>query len=563
MTMLTSNKEALLDLLRTNNASNYLQRRSSNKYVAALHELLSGLGFGQELRPEQVRDMEYYGEETIRAIRSFASRNRLSADGMAVPPDLLHLMIMRSDAIEGLQLLQRSIANRQAELAFNLDDPTHFGTQQLRILLENLDIFEENVRYGLNLYAQGKGLYATYQLTDPLAQSILSDLTPYYGTGLNLNPAEIAGGDNNNNNNNNYNDLDPLPVPLPELEVVIMPDFVTVTDGRVQVQFKKHYPIGISTGGSHSITRFINENRDKLIGLDLSPSAIAVMQGVSLNEGSFDGINTYDRGFLSMGIFQWTLGQEDREGELPALLKKIKSYYPATYRTFFNAHDIDVSESTNTTYGYLTFKGSPVSNRLLKDLFREPRMAYRFWRAAQEPDVQAVQIEHAISRLKNFYWKESNSVMGYSLNKLITSSYGVALLLDNHVNRPSWVAKCVEQAMLNAGLYTDPAYWTSQEEQTLINTYLAVRETYSENTTAPMTAARKRANKMYEGVQQGWLSMERGSFQMSTTDLAIRSSALQPLSYEAPSTAAFAKEVLPPPFYTQEDYPDIRMEINQ
>ena len=68
---------------------------------------------------------------------------------------------------------------------------------------------------------------------------------------------------------------------------------------------------------------------------------------------------------------------------------------------------------------------------------------------------------------------------------------------------------------------------------------------------------------MYEGVQQGWLSMERGSFQMSTTDLAIRSSALQPLSYEAPSTAAFAKEVLPPPFYTQEDYPDIRMEINQ
>ena len=79
-------------------------------------------------------------------------------------------------------------------------------------------------------------------------------------------------------------------------------------------------------------------------------------------------------------------------------------------------------------------------------------MAYRFWRAAQEPDVQAVQIEHAISRLKNFYWKESNSVMGYSLNKVITSSYGVALLLDNHVNRPSWVAKCVEQAMLNAVL---------------------------------------------------------------------------------------------------------------
>ena len=553
MTILTSNKEALFDLLRTNNASTYLQLRSSNKYVIALHDLLNGLGFGQVSQPGRALDMEYYGEETIQAVRSFAFQNRLSSDGVAVAPEVLHLMLMRSDAIAGLQLLQRSVANGQIEMAFNLDDPNNFGAQQLRILLENLEIFEEDLRYGLSLYAREKGQLTAYQLTRPLAQSILSDLTPCYGKGLNFNP--VAPGSDG--------DLQPLPSPGSELEIVFAADFVAVSDGKVQVRFKKHTPVGVSTGGAHAITQFIDAYSEKLISLDLSPSAIAVMKAVSLNEGSFDGINTYDRGFLSLGIFQWTLGQDERMGELPALLKKIKAYYPATYQEFFRGFGIDVTEDTNTTYGYLTLNGAPAGTPPLKDLFREPGVAFRFWRAAQEPDVQAVQIEHAISRLKNFYWKDTHTAMGYSLNKLITSSYGVALLLDNHVNRPSWVARCVEQAMLNAGLSGDPAFWTDQEEQLLINAYLTVRDTYSENTTAPMTAARKRADRMYEGVRQGWLSVGRGSFQMTTTDLAIRSSVLQPLSYGVPVTAVVPKEVPPPSFYVQEDYPDIRMEINE
>ena len=551
MPMLTSNKEALLDLLRTNNAENYLQRRSNNKYVAAMHDLLNKLGFEKELQLDKIENIEYYGEETTYAVRVFAFRNSLPSDGMGVPPVLLHLMIMRSDAIEGLRLLERYVSNGQTDAAFNLDDPNSFGAQQLRILLENLDIFEEDLRYGLSLYAQQKGHSTSFQLTRPLAQSILSDLTPCYGKALNFEQGAI--------------DEPNIPGELsrPDLDIVVSSDFVAVSDGQVQVQFKKHLPIGVSTSGFRSIAQFFNGNDDRLFNLDLSPSAIAVMKAVSLNEGKFDGINTYDRGFLSMGIFQWTLGQDDRMGELPALLKKIKSFFPGTFQSYFSTHGIDVSPDTNTTYGYLTLNGQPAGLPQLKDLFRDPKVAFRFWKAAQHPDVQATQIEHAISRLKNFYWKDSYAAMGYPLNKLITSSYGVALLLDNHVNRPSWVGKCVEQAMISAGLSSDPGFWTDQDELTLINAYLAVRESYTENTTAPMTASRKRAEKMYEGVLQGWLSIQRGTFQISTTDLAIRSSVLQPLAYEAPTAViSTAREVAPPPFYKPADYPDIQMEIN-
>lgn len=41
------NTEPLLDLLRTNSVSNYLVRRTQNKYVAALRELLQELGHGK------------------------------------------------------------------------------------------------------------------------------------------------------------------------------------------------------------------------------------------------------------------------------------------------------------------------------------------------------------------------------------------------------------------------------------------------------------------------------------------------------------------------------------
>jgi hypothetical protein len=553
MPLLAANKEALLDLLRTNNADNFLQRRSNNQYVAALHELLNVLGYSKELQYDRNPHHSFYGDETIQAIRAFASRNRAQSDGMGVSPVLLHLMLQRYAAIEGLLLLQRALANQDLSAAFNLEDPENFGTRQLNVLLENLDIFEEDVRFGINVYARQKGQPSTYQLTVPIARSILEDLKPCYGQGLQFTE-----------NPTNPGPTEPIPGRIiAELDIVIAPDFVAVSDGTIQVRFKKHSPIGLSTGGSHSITRFINDYAGQLASLELSPSAIAVMKAVSLNEGSFDSINTYDKGFLSIGIFQWTLGQDNRMGELPALLKKIKSFYPGTFQTFFGAYDLDVSVDTNTTYGYLTHRGVPMGMPLQKDMFREPSYAFRFWRAAQEPDVQAVQVEHALSRLKNFYWKDTYTAMGFTLNKLITSSYGVALLLDNHVNRPSWVAKCVEQAMLNTGLTTNPMFWTDQEESTLINAYLSVRETYTENTTSAMTSAGRRAEKMYEGVRQGWLSTERGSFQMGTADLAIRSSVLMPLSYEAPSSAAAAsKEVPPPPFYSPSDYPDIIMEIN-
>ncbi|MEO0339770.1 MAG: hypothetical protein AAF242_11200, partial [Bacteroidota bacterium] len=275
------------------------------------------------------------------------------------------------------------------------------------------------------------------------------------------------------------------------------------------------------------------------------------VKSVARNEGNLDAINTYDRGFVSLGIYQWTLGTGDKAGELAALLKKVKSFYPHTFRIFFQNFGIDIAEDTNTTYGYLTYNGRRMSSEFLKNQFREPDWAFRFWRAAQNVDVQSVEIKHALARLNNFYWKDSFKVLGYGLNRVITSSYGVALLLDNHVNRPSWVGNCVEMAMLNTGLRSNPEEWTDAQEARLLEEYLAVRANYSENGYPPMTKAKERARGMQADLRNGYLSTQRGSFQV--IDAALR-------SYDEIGAAATPDSVIPPPFYAQNDYPDIEID---
>lgn len=547
------NKEPLLDLLRTNTVSRYLARRSQNPFISKLRELLNSLGFGNEVQWGRLGPSDYFGNETTAGVRAFCARNRIPFDGMNVTAVILSKMIQRQDALEGLTLLQRSQKAQSLQAAFNLSDPLNYGAQQLSILLENLDIYEPHIGTGLRVYAQQRGIpYLNNQLSDEIARSLIADLSPTYGDLLNLQTAP-----------------DTLANPSPELlpirdglKIVEQDMYVTVSDGSRQIDFRKHTQGGLFTVGYLSIERFVDGNQVKLGQLfNLTPSALAVVKAVAENEGKLDGINTYDSGFLSFGIFQWNLGSREARGELPALLKKVKAQYPATFSTYYNAFGIDISEDTDTTLGFITFNGAVVNMSDYKNQFREPKWAFRFWRAGQESEVQAIQVEHAIGRLKNFYWKPEYAISGYSLNQIITSSFGVALLLDNHVNRPAWVGKCLELGIQQSGVPMAPETWGDQEEQRVLAAYLNVRETYQERQTRPMTESRLRAEKIYRKVQEGKLSDRRGSFQIS--EMAMRSTDGAPTPYDFPAglnRSGSKNAVLPPPFYAPQDYPVLENE---
>lgn len=302
--------------------------------------------------------------------------------------------------------------------------------------------------------------------------------------------------------------------------------------------FKK-FKRGVYTVGKHRPADFIEKNPGQLKSIGLTDSLMRIIAAVSMNEGNLEAINTWDDSFLTFGMFQWTIGQGDGKGELPALIKQIKEVNPLAFNNYFGQYGLDVSDThTDKVYGHFTHNYLLVDHPSKKEKLRAEEWAQRFWEAGQDPTVQAVQVKHAASRLWTFYWKTGKAPVTYRMSDLVSSELGVALLLDNHVNRPGYVRTCLERALVQTGLQA-PENWGTEEEQKLLLAYLDIRRTHGK---FPMTHARERADRMFSLQKEGKLSPERGSFQFS--DVIPR--------------GMFDAGAKLPPQYRDEDYPDIQ-----
>ena len=276
--------------------------------------------------------------------------------------------------------------------------------------------------------------------------------------------------------------------------------------GRDSVRFTK-FKKGVYVIGNHQPLDFINASRASLKDLGLTDSAINIMVAVSENEGNLDAVNTWDNAFITFGMFQWTAGTGGDPGELPALVKKIKDADEAVFWNCYGQYGLDIV-NTGRVAGYFTIDGKKIATPADKEWLRTHEYAYYFWLSGQDPIVQSIEIEHALSRLANFYRSNAYRVKGHLIADLITSEYGVGLILDNHVNRPGYVKPSLEKAMDQTGL-SDPIGWGTEEEGKLIDAYLKIRETHGRY---PMTHARKRADVTRKYLDTGTISGERGSF---------------------------------------------------
>lgn len=321
---------------------------------------------------------------------------------------------------------------------------------------------------------------------------------------------------------------------------------IVITDGQETGKFSRYTNSsrgweGWYTGGKRPIHEFIQAEEELLKDLEMSKSSQNLLQAVSENEGKLEAINAYDGAFLSFGIFQWTLGTRDNVGELPALLKKLKETYPDTFQQYFGRYGIGIGEETNGLTGYITLNDQLINTRALKEQFRSKEWVYRFWRAGLDPKVQAIEVQHALSRLNSFYWRYK--VHGHTLNKIITSEYGVALLLDNHVNLPGLVRRALRAAMNETGL-KDPTNWGTEEERKVLDAYIKHRATRVEGV-GPMYDAINRAKRTAAYLNKQVISDERGSFRFTDT----RSRSME-------------NHVPMPRGLNQDDYPDLEEAID-
>ena len=272
----------------------------------------------------------------------------------------------------------------------------------------------------------------------------------------------------------------------------------------------KLFRLGLYRVGTNETEDFIDANAALLADLKLSSSEINTLLATSENEGNLDAINTWDNSYLSFGMFQWTAGSGVNKGELPALLKLIKSHHPTEFQTYFGQYGLDVTADTSLTSGMFSLNGNRMDTVAEKSVLRQNIWAYRFAMAGFSPKVCAVEVLHAINRFNRFYFTRSASLGNFTLFQLLSSEYAASLLLDNHVNRPGYVFKCVALAISQLKMtFQQVANGDNSVEQKVITQYLKVRATYGRS---PMTDANTRAKVTQQFVAQGKISNQKGSF---------------------------------------------------
>lgn len=490
--------------------SSLKQGSSAEQAIKALQTVLHWLGFDKELNWKKYGADGAYGNSTSTAVAAFASLNGSTAKGSRVTQPLLQKILDRYDILEELKQLAEDLDKNRVEKHYRFRGNDKLRIASLQTLLNESgfgrelkwDKYGADGDYGRSTVAavaafakkQGdntKGYILTTQLAGIMVSQISSSLGGDWKT-----PAPVGS----------------LIADKLEIKTVLgnqNRQFVKVSNGIRSKQFGK-FRKGLFTNGNHKPLDFMQSHASELDALKLSRPEINVMVAVAENEGRLDAINTWDNAFLSFGMFQWTAGAATSKGELPALLARINREDPDLFEKYFGRHDLGVSDiSSGLTHGRFSISGNKLKTAASKETLRKANWAFIFWFAGQDPAIQAIEVKHAVRRLDHFYSTDDYKVANrYKVSDLVTSEYGVGLILDNHVNRPAYVKDCLTKALHKTQL-GHPAEWGTAEESRLIEAYLDIRVIYG-NT--PMTDAEKRARVTRRYLNNGTISDIRGSF---------------------------------------------------
>ena len=174
----------------------------------------------------------------------------------------------------------------------------------------------------------------------------------------------------------------------------------------------------------------------RLAGVD--EAGARVMRGVSILEGGFDSINTYDTGYVSVGFIQFATLKEGGHS-LGQVLKSFKASDPLGFAKDFHRFGVDVSDEGLLTVvdptGGAVAVGPDANARIIAD----KRLIAVFQRAGLKSEgFRAAQVRMA----KALYWPADdrvNVLLGgfptlVRVGDIVTSEAGLATLFDRKVN---------------------------------------------------------------------------------------------------------------------------------
>lgn len=236
----------------------------------------------------------------------------------------------------------------------------------------------------------------------------------------------------------------------PAFASAVMPRAYTVNfgDGKVyrytdnpmmrQKYAYYRFPQGVQDGGT-AVKNMSESEIQSLFGFaGLNDSVFRVMRAVSALEGGFDSINTYDTGYLSVGLIQFAT-LKDGAGSLGQVLLRQKQENSKAFQSDFRKYGIDVTPKGQIVALDLWKGEERIGRDANFQIINDKRLTAVFQRAGQlSPVFRACQLKIA----KEMYYPENEMVTvktatgTYNLKctDLFKSEAGMATLMDRKVN---------------------------------------------------------------------------------------------------------------------------------
>lgn len=170
----------------------------------------------------------------------------------------------------------------------------------------------------------------------------------------------------------------------------------------------------------------------------LDARAQRVMKAVSLLEGGFDSVNTYDTGYVSVGFIQFACLSKGA-GSLGSVLLRQKLANPASFEEDFRQFGIDVREDGTLIVLGLTDGQEYAGFDAAKEIIRDKRLIAVFQRAGQRSKpFRIAQLQVARDQ---YYPAEETLALtlgGQNVNvkigDIVRSEAGLATVMDRKVN---------------------------------------------------------------------------------------------------------------------------------
>lgn len=195
---------------------------------------------------------------------------------------------------------------------------------------------------------------------------------------------------------------------------------------------------GVASGGT-ALSKIPPDELTQIFAASgLTPTETNVMRAISLLEGGFDSINTYDTGFLSVGFIQFA-ALEVGGGSLGDVLKLEKMRDPQSYARDFPGLGVDVTPGGLLVVVDPSSGAELVGNQATLKIIDDKRLTAVFHLAGQRSTAfRAAQIQVAKT---NYYPADdqvSVEIGGQTLTakvgEIIKSEAGLATLFDRKVN---------------------------------------------------------------------------------------------------------------------------------